>query len=341
MDYVDRRAGHADIKFVNSFEQLVHSRCYLESQEPKKLGCTSCHDAHKAPAPAEKVAHYRGRCLQCHTPQSCSVPEPARREQNKNDSCVACHMPRGGSEVSHTSITDHRIHRRAAVMPAAERQPTPGPDDLVPFHRQLIPGDDEEELRNRGLAVMAMLRRGPPKEAARQYAAAALPLLDRAVRRDGRDWPAVEERANALWLLGRPEEAMAAFEASLSARPESEATLSLAGSLALELNRAEAARAYFERAVRVNPWQWSYHHGLAVASFRRGDWDRSADECRTALRLEPTAVGTRSLLIQSYLWDGRKPQAREEYDRLRQLTPEVRRPDLARWFEEEQLRAAR
>jgi Cytochrome c554 and c-prime len=163
MDYVDRRAGHADIKFVNSVEQMVHSRCYRESQEPKKLGCTSCHDAHKAPAPAEKVAHYRGRCLQCHTPQSCSVPEPARREQNKDDSCVACHMPRGGSEVSHTSITDHRIHRRAAAMPAAERQPTPGPDDLVPFHRHLIPGDDEEELRNRGLAVMAMLRRGPPK----------------------------------------------------------------------------------------------------------------------------------------------------------------------------------
>jgi hypothetical protein len=342
MDYVDRRAGLADTKFVNSVEQMTASRCYRESREPKRLGCTSCHDAHKVPAPDEKAAYFRGRCLQCHTPHSCSLPEPVRREQNKDDSCIACHMPRGASEVVHTAITDHRVPRRPApAAPADARRPTPGPDDLVPFHRSQLPAGDEEELRNRGLAMLGMLERGPPKEAGRRYAAAAFPLLDRAVERDRQDWPAVEGRAQALWLLGRPEEALAGFEASASARPGSEAALGAAGSVALELDRADAARSFFERAIERNPWQSSYHHGLAVASFRRGEWGRAAGECRQALRLEPTATGTRSLLIQCYLWDGRTDQARAEFDTLRQLTAEGRRPDLARWFEQEQRRAGR
>src|SRR4051812_49581024 len=51
MDFVDGRRGHTDTKFVNSVEQMQASRCYQESREPKKLGCTSCHDPHRAPAP--------------------------------------------------------------------------------------------------------------------------------------------------------------------------------------------------------------------------------------------------------------------------------------------------
>ena len=188
---------------------------------------------------------------------------------------------------------------------------------------------------------MAMFDRNLPAEAGRAYATAALPLLEQAVRRDQYDWPAVEGRASALWILGRREEAMTAFEASLAARPDFEVTLHAAGTMALELNRTDQARSYFERAIRRNPWRSLYYHGLAVTSFRGGKWEQAAGECQQALRLEPTADGTRSLLVQCYLWDGRKRQAQVEYEILRQLTPEGRRKDLARWFEEEQQRAAR
>ena len=342
MDFVDRRQGQADSKFVNSVEQMMDSRCYKESQEPKKLGCTSCHDAHSSPRPQEKVAHYRSRCLQCHTNQSCAVPEPVRREKSRDDSCIACHMPRAATEVNHTSLTDHRVPRRPPPSTVENtRRPTARPDDLIPFHRHLIAPGDEEVSRNRGLAQMAMFDRNLPAEAGRAFAIAALPLLEQAVRRDQFDWPAVEGRANALWILGRREEAMTAFEASLASRPDFEVTLHAAGTMALELNRTDQARSYFERAVRRNPWRSHYHHGLAVTSFRRGQWEQAAAECRQALRLEPTADGSRSLLIQCYLWDGRKRQAQAEYEILRQLTPEGRRKELGRWFEEEQQRAAR
>jgi len=342
MDFVDRRQGNSDAKFVNSVEQMMASRCYHESKEPKKLGCISCHDPHSVPTAQERITHYRGRCLQCHTDKSCSVPELVRRQTSKEDSCIQCHMPRGATEVNHTSLTDHRIPRRPERAPADNpRRLTARPDDLIPFHRQLIPAGDEEELRNRGLAIMAMLDRTMPAGAAREYAIAALPLLERAVKRDRRDWPAVEGRANALWVVGRKDEAMSIYEAALVVRPESEPTLAAAGNLALELNRVDAARSYFERAVRRNPWRSAYHHGLAVAAFRTGQWEPAVRECREALRIEPTADGTRSLMIQAYLWDGRKRPAETEYDILRQMTPEARRKDLARWFQEEQQRAAR
>jgi len=188
---------------------------------------------------------------------------------------------------------------------------------------------------------MGMLNRVPPDDAARGYAAAALPLLDRAADRDGRDWPVIEARAGARLILGRPEEALADFEAVLAARPESEGTLFGAGTLSLKLNRVDAARGYLERAARVNPWRPDVHLGLAVASFRRGEWERAAGECQRALRLDPASDRVRRLLIQCLLWDGRKARAREEYEGLRQMTPEGQRKELAQWLDAERQRAGR
>src|SRR6266849_3616922 len=48
-----------DNKFDSSVEQLAVSRCYRESRG--KMGCISCHDPHRVPAPAAKGAHYRER----------------------------------------------------------------------------------------------------------------------------------------------------------------------------------------------------------------------------------------------------------------------------------------
>lgn len=343
MDFMHGADTGGEVKFVNSVEQMTASRCYADSREPNKLGCISCHDPHRYPTGAEKVAHFRARCLKCHTDQSCSLPVATRRQQQTDDSCVACHMPATGSEVNHTAITDHRIPRRPGkpTPVGATRRSTPGPGDLVPFHRALIPPGDPEADRNFGLAVLAMLGRGPPEHIARVYAEQALPLLDRAVRRDRLDWPAWEARGLALSVLGRRDEAAAAYETVLVARPDAETALLGAGTVALAMNKPDEARGYFERAARINPWDPEYYHGLAVASFRRGEWGRAANECRQALRLDPTRTGTRSLLIQSYLWDGLRDRATAEYQVLRLMTPEDRRPRLAVWWDEEVARARR
>jgi Flp pilus assembly protein TadD len=353
LDFIDGRPGGAGLRLISAVPQLRTSRCYAASREPNKLWCVSCHDPHRKPAPEERVAHYRGRCLRCHTEQSCSVPPDVRRAKQKEDSCIACHMPRTGTEVTHASVTDHRIRRNAeGPIPSAALRPTPAPDDLVPFHRDRLPetspkrqrGDldpqDEEVLRGLGVAMIGMRNRRMPEDAERPFAEKALPLLDRALQRDPRDWPVLMARGEALACLGRQEEALACAEAVLSARPESELVLHGAGSLALEMNRAAAARSFFERAARVNPWNRSYPHGLAVASFRLAEWDRSARECRQALRIEPSNSASHSLLLQCYLRLGRKDQAQAEFETLRQLTSEGRQPALRLWYEEQVRRLA-
>jgi Flp pilus assembly protein TadD len=336
LDYVDGRPGGAGLRLVSAAAQVRSSRCYAASREPDKLWCASCHDPHKKPAPEERVAHYRGRCLRCHTEQSCSVPQAARRAKEEDDSCIACHMPRTGTEVTHASVTDHRIPRNGdRPIPSAALRPTPAPGDLAPFHRDRVDPQDQEILRGLGLALLGMRNRRMPAYAERRFAESALPLLERALEADAHDWPAWQARGEALACLGRPEEALEAAEAVLAARPESEVTLHGAASLCLEMNRPAAARAYFERAARVNPWNHNYHLGLAIASFRLAEWERSARECREALRIEPSDSASHSLVLQCYLCLGRKDRAEAELETLRQLTSEDRRPALGRWYEEQ------
>src|SRR5205085_11417263 len=124
----------------------------------------------------------------------------------------------------------------------------------------------------------------------------------------------------------------------LAERPEAEQTLHRAGDLALVMKRLEEARGYLERAVRVNPWRWPYHHGLAVGAFRAGDWKRAVHECQEALRLEPASSATRSLLVQCYLAKGEKDKADTEFTTLLQGTAEAKQSDLRRWFEGERRR---
>ena len=49
---------------VGHVEQMESSRCFPASQG--QLGCISCHDPHRLPAPSAKAAYYRERCLGCH-----------------------------------------------------------------------------------------------------------------------------------------------------------------------------------------------------------------------------------------------------------------------------------
>ena len=91
----------------------------------------------------------------------------------------------------------------------------------------------------------------------------------------------------------------------------------------------------------MNPWNRKYHLGLAIACFRLSDWDRSVRACRQALRLEPSNSASHSLLLQCYLCLGRKEQAQAEFEILRQLTSEDRRPALRLWYEEQVRRLAR
>jgi hypothetical protein len=338
MDFVERDTTPAASRFLGTVEQMTASRCYRASRGPKQLGCISCHDPHQRPPTDQKVAYFRSRCLACHTESSCTLPATARRQKNKEDSCIACHMPRSGSEVVHTSVSDHRIPRRPdrpAKTPPAKRPP-PSPEGLVPLQRELLDAGDEGAARNLGVALALLLQEGPPPPVARQFADKALPLLDAALKQADNDPVAWEAKGDTLCVLGRPDEALAAYERALSAQPEAEAVLYAAGKLTLDLNRPATSRSYLERAIRVDPWSWQTHYLLAAAWYESGEPEQAVRQCRESLRLEPfNSTSRRKLLVECYLRLGQKEQAQIEFDRLFQLSPQARRAELRRWYEKQ------
>jgi predicted CXXCH cytochrome family protein len=331
-DFVRLAEDREGKKFVGTVEQLVSSRCFRESQGQDQLGCTSCHDPHQRPAAGEVAAYYRQRCLACHQDRGCSLPVARRLE--KQDHCITCHMPRTGSTFNHTSITDHRIPRQpdAASRPAVLPDwPRPGERPLIHFHRNLTASDDGELARGLGIALVRVAD-GLAGPQARQLAESAFPLLRAAVALDPDDVPALDATGDSLLFQGRLEETLEVYEAALKRSPDREVTLVRVADLAMRLNRGELSRSYWERALRVNPWRWQYHLGLARTLAQLKNWSACARECRRALQLQATHLATRQLLITCLVRLGERDQARTELDILVGLSSAEQEDGLKHWF---------
>ena len=94
---------------TSQWEALLRSRCKQVSGD--KMTCTTCHDPHGSPAPEERVAYYRAKCLQCH-----NQPAFATSHHTENPDCTECHMSRPPSnDIAHEQVTDHWIVRRASA----------------------------------------------------------------------------------------------------------------------------------------------------------------------------------------------------------------------------------
>lgn len=90
---------------TSQWEALLQSQCKQKSGD--RLTCTTCHDPHSSPTPAERVSFYRSKCLACH-----SSNYFARKHHPETPDCASCHMPRLSTEdIAHEQLTDHRILR--------------------------------------------------------------------------------------------------------------------------------------------------------------------------------------------------------------------------------------
>ncbi len=146
-----RGAGqNAGLGAVSQVEALVQSGCKKKAGDA--MSCISCHDPHQSPAPEERVAYYRGKCLACHGESF------AAKHHADHPDCTACHMPSSPStDVAHTQVTDHRIPRRPQVsaqflQDADEHGSAP---KLVPF-----PESQEVDPRDLALAWESLVESG-------------------------------------------------------------------------------------------------------------------------------------------------------------------------------------
>ena len=315
-------------KAVNHVEQMVASACFAKSTDDpatgaRKLGCVSCHDPHRHETVAERVGHYRARCLNCHaTGTPCSESEPKRRQANA-DSCIDCHMPRYATDVTHAASTNHRIVRRPDSVAATPSDPM-RESALVSFYRSNRRSDESlADERDLGVALAQVLvplatqQQAPPDRLCRR----AIRMLGRAIGNDPKDVQALEARAELLAVLGRSEEALDEFESILGKHPNREKPLRGAAILAEGQQEFERAARYWRRLVQENPWQADHRSSLAEVLARLGSWDDALAEARAWVDLDPASIEARVLLVRCFVGKGDKAAAREEFAKIERLRP--------------------
>lgn len=201
---------------------------------------------------------------------------------------------------------------------------------MLLFHRDLVKDDDPDVVRDLGIALVDRVERYPPRER-RWLGQLAVPRLKAALEADATDVAARDALAHALWAVGDATGAAEAFAEALSQAPRREITLLTSATLALERKRPQAAIAYLERAVVVNPWRHEFHYLMAEAQAQCGDWPTVVRECQEAIKLNPANLGARQLLVEYYLQARQPEEARAQFDRLIGLHP-PNADALVNWF---------
>ncbi len=148
--YVLTGGGKPALRATSQFEALAESACKKKSGDA--MSCTSCHDPHRAVAPEDRVAFYRGKCLACH---GAVFGEKHHKEQ---PDCTHCHMPAASSsDIAHTAVTDHRIPRRPALASMDENAVPSSLPRLVMFPAS---NSTDHDVRDLALAWQSIVDSG-------------------------------------------------------------------------------------------------------------------------------------------------------------------------------------
>jgi predicted CXXCH cytochrome family protein len=230
--FVRAQESGAGGRATSQWEALEQSACKRASGD--KLTCTTCHDPHSSPSPAERVQFYRKSCLGCH-----SQPVYATQHHPEQPDCSSCHMPRSSTnDIAHEQVTDHRIQ-----LPSAAKTQAPPSETLVALHETSVSD------RDLGLAYAQVAAHGN-EQAARQ----AYRLLQSAEQKDSNaatDHELHTELGFLDQLMGQTEAAQREYQTALKA----DAFDSVAqGDLAL----IEARNHHYSSAIQL--WQAAFDH---------------------------------------------------------------------------------
>lgn len=271
-------ANPRDADLLEHNATMALSRCYRASGGA--LSCFSCHEIHIPTAKADGAAYYREKCQQCHRDSACRLPEAARP---RND-CAACHMPkREIAEISHSSLTNHRIvrHPGQTYPPEAFSQTTADLPELVHVNRPPLAGGESLPLLVRFQAFGELLGKRPEfparylgllADAAEQHGDHPLVLaaLGRKAKLEGRGSEAMDylteavaaglqppstyaDLAELLSEAGRDQEAAEVLRQGVAAAPFNPRLLKMLALRHINLKQYREARASIERFVELFP----------------------------------------------------------------------------------------
>ncbi len=260
----------------SQYEALLQSACKRASGD--RLTCTTCHDPHSDPAPAERVAFYRARCLACHT-----APALATAHHPEQQDCAACHMPsRSTADISHEQVTDHNIERR----PSGQERSVPS-GNLVPA------GGFTASDRDLGLAYAQMAQRGDQAAGHR-----AFDLLTKAEHDGGFDEQLALNLGFLYQVSGSPAQAKVEYERALQVNPHEPAALSNLAVLQAGTGHITEAIALLQTLVGADPSQTAAGINLARLQCGTGQGNAAQGTVKRLQDLNPDAPAVRLFMRQ-------------------------------------------
>jgi predicted CXXCH cytochrome family protein len=278
--------GKESVRAVSQFEALAQSKCKRASGDA--MTCTSCHDPHFSPPPAEKTAFYRGKCLVCHGEAL------AAKHHVEQPDCAKCHMARvATADVAHTQASDHRI-LRVPQMPlqgvGSVYDPSHGPPP-EPKLTRFPPEQAVGPVRDLALAW------GSLAESNSSFAATeAARLLQQALVQSPEDPAILSALGYSELRRGQTEKAREHYEHVLRLDPlsvDAAANLGVIEANAGHLDRAvELWKAAFERA----PGRSSLGLNLARGLCLTGHGDQAQATVSRVLEFNPDLAAARSVL---------------------------------------------
>ncbi len=289
-----KRESPPQADLLEHYYSMTLSKCYRASGE--RMSCISCHDPHVEPTREDAPEYFRKKCQACHTEKSCTFSLQARRQQHPADDCAGCHMKkRDVQEISHSSITNHRILARpdepfpevafqqttAALPDLIHLNPAPGRKGVPPPALVLLQAYGElmgkrPEFADRYFAVLSELERSDPGN----------PLVQGAI-------------GNRELHAGKYQDAVSHLQQALRDGPANTILYTDLAEGLIKLDRKIEAVAVLQKAAEVDPFNATLRKTLIVELIQAKDYAKARMEMEDYVKRFPEDSFMRQMLARA------------------------------------------
>ena len=278
--------GHAgaNARGVSEVEQFAASHCKRASGD--RMSCTTCHDPHFVPAPAERITYYRAKCLLCHGVGQAGATFVATHHPDNPD-CISCHMPRNTAEnIPHVAWTDHRI--------LARPDPASGTDSATRYGDILPIFSPTATPRDLALAFYTAVMEGHSEDGQQAYA-----QLTEAFQNNAGDVQVLNALGTLANMKGDTAQAGRLFQSVLALDPRNSLAATDLAVLSARAGRLQQARTLLEPVFARNQDVPSIAADLAAVDCLQGDGKAAHATLETALRYSPGSHDLRRRIAQT------------------------------------------
>ena len=281
--FVNASSPKTQARASSQYEALLRSVCRRSVGE--RLTCITCHDPHSEPAPEQRVAFYRGKCLQCHTDTATFQAATHHPEQ---PDCAHCHMPsRATSDIAHEQNVDHdiEVHKGNASAPKLTLNDAfhyIAAVDLVPV------GEAKPTDREIGLAYAQFAGKGDRESHAR-----ALTLLTKVEQNGEADAVVHQQLGFLLQRAGQNDAARKEYTAAIAMRPHDTTSESNLAVLEAQSGHLPEAMRLFSDVAATVPDRTPALLNLAMLQCRSNNPAAAKTTLQRALFYQPDSMEVR------------------------------------------------